>query len=75
MDPTKPGVPGGVGAGGAAAEGVLASFFNSLLSKKTGAAGSPGGVPGQPGMSPAQITSPAASGDCKGSFALRDEAM
>lgn len=33
----------------AASEGVLASFFNSLLSKKTG---SPGGSPG--GSSPAQ---------------------
>lgn len=30
------------GAAGAANEGVLANFFNSLLSKKTGAPGSPG---------------------------------
>lgn len=29
-------------AAGAANEGVLANFFNSLLSKKTGAPGSPG---------------------------------
>lgn len=29
-------------AAGAANEGVLASFFNSLLSKKTGSPGSPG---------------------------------
>ncbi|XP_063801626.1 cytoplasmic dynein 1 light intermediate chain 2 [Pseudophryne corroboree] len=32
----------------AASEGVLASFFNSLLSKKTGSPGSPGG----PGSAP-----------------------
>ncbi len=46
MDAGKPGVSVGAGgAGGAAAEGVLASFFNSLLSKKTVQ-----GVPGQPGV-------------------------
>ncbi len=45
--------PGKVGPGGAAtSEGVLASFFNSLLSKKTGQGGLPGqpGMPGAPGM-------------------------
>jgi Dynein light intermediate chain (DLIC) len=35
-------------------EGVLANFFNSLLSKKTGGgaggSGSPGGVPGSPAL-------------------------
>ncbi|KAM4722594.1 cytoplasmic dynein 1 light intermediate chain 2 isoform 2-T2 [Rhinophrynus dorsalis] len=41
----------------AASEGVLASFFNSLLSKKTGSPGSPGGGPAQgttkkPGQKP-----------------------
>ena len=58
MDAGKPGSVGAVGAaagaGGVAAEGVLASFFNSLLSKKTGVGASPGaapgGVPGQPGV-------------------------
>ncbi len=58
MDAGKPGSVGAVGAaagaGGVAAEGVLASFFNSLLSKKTGVGaspgGAPGGVPGQPGV-------------------------
>lgn len=35
--------PVGVGPGGAnTSEGVLANFFNSLLSKKTGQPGSPG---------------------------------
>ncbi|KAG8543771.1 hypothetical protein GDO81_023734 [Engystomops pustulosus] len=33
----------------AASEGVLASFFNSLLSKKTGSPGSPGGPGSAPG--------------------------
>lgn len=41
MEPGKPGQPGAAGA----SEGVLASFFNSLLSKKTGQAG----MHGQPG--------------------------
>lgn len=55
MEPSKPGV---VGPGGAAtSESVLSSFFNSLLSKKTGQ-----GVPGQPGAS---IKSPAQADDCK----------
>ncbi|KAM6981334.1 cytoplasmic dynein 1 light intermediate chain 2 isoform 1-T1 [Aplochiton taeniatus] len=35
--------------GAAANEGVLANFFNSLLSKKTGAPGSPGSATGSPG--------------------------
>ena len=30
------------GPGGAASEGVLANFFNSLLNKKSGAGGGPG---------------------------------
>uniref|UniRef100_A0A803WEI4 Dynein light intermediate chain n=1 Tax=Ficedula albicollis TaxID=59894 RepID=A0A803WEI4_FICAL len=34
---------------GATSEGVLANFFNSLLSKKTGSPGGPGGVGGSPG--------------------------
>jgi len=34
--------PPGVGPGGNTSEGVLANFFNSLLSKKTGQPGSPG---------------------------------
>lgn len=37
--------------GGAGGEGVLANFFNSLLSKKANAPGSPGGVPGSPRQS------------------------
>lgn len=36
-------------AAGATSEGVLANFFNSLLSKKTGSPGGPGGVGGSPG--------------------------
>ncbi|XP_067104804.1 cytoplasmic dynein 1 light intermediate chain 2 isoform X1 [Osmerus mordax] len=35
--------------GAAANEGVLANFFNSLLSKKTGSPGSPGSTTGSPG--------------------------
>ena len=35
--------------GAAANEGVLANFFNSLLSKKTGSPGSPGSATGSPG--------------------------
>ncbi|XP_075694749.1 cytoplasmic dynein 1 light intermediate chain 2 isoform X2 [Rhinoderma darwinii] len=38
----------------AASEGVLASFFNSLLSKKTGSPGSPGG----PGSAPSSAKKP-----------------
>uniref|UniRef100_A0ACB8FUP4 Cytoplasmic dynein 1 light intermediate chain 1 n=1 Tax=Sphaerodactylus townsendi TaxID=933632 RepID=A0ACB8FUP4_9SAUR len=34
---------------GATSEGVLANFFNSLLSKKTGSPGGPGGGVGSPG--------------------------
>lgn len=34
---------------GATSEGVLANFFNSLLSKKTGSPGSPGVGGGSPG--------------------------
>lgn len=34
--------------GGPGGEGVLANFFNSLLSKKANATGSPGGPPGSP---------------------------
>jgi hypothetical protein len=81
MEGVKPGVGGAVGAGGAAAEGVLASFFNSLLSKKGvqgspgvgGAVGSPGGPVGLAGGSPVAGglagTSPKAQGneDCKSS--------
>lgn len=62
----KPG-PGGVavGPGGGAAEGVLASFFNSLLSKKT-VQGGPGGPGGSPGGPPgAQIKSPVPGEDCE----------
>ena len=56
MEAGKPGV---VGPGGAAtSEGVLANFFNSLLSKKTGQAA---GMPGAPG---AQINAPGAE-NCK----------
>lgn len=44
MEAGKPGVPGGQ-----SSEGVLANFFNSLLSKKTGqGAIGPGGAPGVP---------------------------
>ena len=51
-------------------EGVLANFFNSLLSKKTGAGagGGPGSLPGGPGvaMSPAGAKAPGANAeDCK----------
>ncbi|XP_059089829.1 cytoplasmic dynein 1 light intermediate chain 2-like isoform X2 [Tigriopus californicus] len=61
MEPSKPGV---VGPGGApTSESVLSSFFNSLLSKKTGQ-----GVPGQPGAS---IKSPAQADD---SAAMRSDA-
>lgn len=67
MEPGKPGV---VGPGGAAtSEGVLANFFNSLLSKKTGQGG-PGGSPGQPG---AQINSPPGKEDYKAA-AMRSDA-
>ena len=38
--------------GATTSEGVLANFFNSLLSKKTGAGGAPGGSPGGAGTSP-----------------------
>lgn len=52
--------PGKVGPGGAnTSEGVLANFFNSLLSKKTGQAGLAGTSPG------AQIKPPGQSDDCK----------
>ena len=43
-------VGGGPGGAAATSEGVLANFFNSLLSKKTG--GAAGGAPGGPGGSP-----------------------
>ena len=36
-------------AGATSQEGVLANFFNSLLSKKTGPPGAAGGVPGAAG--------------------------
>ncbi|XP_039280055.1 cytoplasmic dynein 1 light intermediate chain 2 isoform X2 [Nilaparvata lugens] len=49
MDPTKPGAAG-------SGEGVLANFFNSLLHKKTGAAGSPSSLKSPNDLS----TSPAA---------------
>ena len=52
MEGGKPGA-----AGAATSEGVLASFFNSLLNKKTGQ-----GMPGEPG---AQIKSPGGADDCK----------
>lgn len=45
-------VGGGPGGAAATSEGVLANFFNSLLSKKTGGAGGVPGSPGQPGGSP-----------------------
>ena len=56
MDASK--VGGGPGGAAATSEGVLANFFNSLLSKKTGGAGGapgapgPGGSPGGGGMGP-----------------------
>ena len=50
MDASK--VGGGPGGAAATSEGVLANFFNSLLSKKTGGAGGVPGSPGQPGGSP-----------------------
>ena len=53
MEPGKPGQPGAAGA----SEGVLASFFNSLLSKKTGQ-----GIHGQPG---GQINPPGQNEECK----------
>ena len=53
MEPGKAGVPGGA----TTSEGVLANFFNSLLSKKTGQ-----GVPGQPG---AQIKTQGSTEDCE----------
>ena len=37
---------------GSTNEGVLANFFNSLLSKKTGSPGSPGGGGGGGGGAP-----------------------
>ena len=43
---------GGPGGAAATSEGVLANFFNSLLSKKTGGAGGAPGAPGGPGGSP-----------------------
>ena len=69
------GVVGPGGGGTATSEGVLANFFNSLLSKKTGQPGSmppgvgggpPGGVPGgSPGsLGSQQIKSPGGE-DCK----------
>jgi hypothetical protein len=53
-DPSKigPGAPN-------PSEGVLANFFNSLLSKKTGQTGF------QPGQSGAQIKPPTGTEDCK----------
>ena len=56
-DPTKigPGAPN-------PSEGVLANFFNSLLSKKTGQTGF------QPGQGGAQIKPPNATDDCKFDF-------
>ena len=48
-------------AGAATSEGVLANFFNSLLIKKTGQQGVPGGSPNSLG---AQIKSPG-NDDCK----------
>lgn len=64
VDAIKVGGPGGAGA---TSEGVLANFFNSLLSKKTGgAAGSPVGPNGQmaggPGGSPGGMGSPGGVG-------------
>ena len=47
--------PPGVGPGANTSEGVLANFFNSLLSKKTGQPGSPG----------TQVKSAAGNDDCK----------
>ena len=43
---------GGPGGAAATSEGVLANFFNSLLSKKTGGAGGAPGAPPGPGGSP-----------------------
>ena len=53
-DPSKigPGAPN-------PSEGVLANFFNSLLSKKTGQTGF------QPGQGGAQIKPPTGTEDCK----------
>lgn len=42
---------------GATSEGVLANFFNSLLTKKTGSPGGPGG-----GGSPGGVGGPGGSG-------------
>ena len=59
-------------AGATTSEGVLANFFNSLLSKKTG--GMSAGASGQPssltGLSPGQLGQPIKGGspqpdDCK----------
>lgn len=51
MDPrVTPGGPGG--------EGVLANFFNSLLSKKANVPGSPGSVTGSPRASTNGETTP-----------------
>ena len=47
-------------AGAATSEGVLANFFNSLLSKKTGGGGMAGGA-GQPGSLPGLPPGPAAA--------------
>jgi hypothetical protein len=48
-------------------EGVLANFFNSLLSKKTGGGGAAGGVAGSPGgpQLPLRTDGTAAPDDCK----------
>ena len=55
MEQGKPGQPGA-----GSSEGVLANFFNSLLSKKTGGQGvSPGGPQGS------HIKSPGTNEDCK----------
>ena len=65
-------------AGATTSEGVLANFFNSLLSKKTG--GMAGGAAGQPssmtGLSPGQAGPPPKGGspqpdDCKYTFSFR----
>jgi len=57
--------PGAVKPGTATtSEGVLANFFNSLLSKKTGgAAGQPGSLPGQPVSSPGAVKLAGANSD------------
>jgi len=69
MDAGKAGVPGAGAAGpGGAAEGVLASFFNSLLSKK-GAQGSPTagvGAATPAGGSPALANNAASAGKTAG---------